>query len=378
MSTTVYILLFETAVLVVGMELPSVTEQNRIIENCPLILSKNLPYDYKTFFNTTLNISTDLTLYQMTEINDLTKSMTFYAMFSFYWTLDCPIIFTDMLYFTVDSSSLWIPRVIHSNAAGYSHRPFNDYSKDIMVLNIPGAPMVLWYAVGKYESLCEHFTFQKFPFDTLICSMVIESEDIVDFADYFINGFVIDNMDTFIGDTEIWKLIDMNHSTGTKQQETESKLDFRRLTFTLTFERKYEYYIGLIFLPTTLLHILQLAALIMPPEQPDRPAFSMSVVLTIFVVLSMIYEKIPETSENIYLVYFIEVKLLMSVVLTIYMLVICKLAAGQAKLKTKSKLQLQQQPFGKRNFTILDLIVGTVCFLLVFVADVVLIIYMTT
>lgn len=221
-----------------------------------------------------------------------------------------------------------------------------------------------WYAIGTFASVCDSFSFKTFPFDTLKCDVIFESEDPTYEVQYSILNFEIDTSakDSFIGDTDIWSFVGMNATREPWNQYADG-VYFWRMKFTVCFRRKYNYYVGNIFIPTNALFILQISALIMPPETPDRPALSTSIVVAFALILSMVFESIPRTSEMVYLVVMVETKMVCSIATTIYML------AANAASKYSPAQRIPWKPLGLTAIQIADLCTGIVLGTIVVTCD---------
>ena len=175
---------------------------------------------------------------------------------------------------------------------------------------------------------CPNFSFKKFPFDTLKCSIILNPFENVDRLEYSISRFEIDTsaIESFIGETEIWSLVPGSVQSSVTNVTQFTYWEVNKIEFSIQLQRKYQYYIAHIFVPQAGLFILQFACLLLPPDTVERPTFSMTVVLAYFFILEMIFEQIPKTTMTVYVVNMTVVKLFTSIFLTIYMLLTCNIA----------------------------------------------------
>ena len=175
---------------------------------------------------------------------------------------------------------------------------------------------------------CPNFSLQKFPFDTLKCSIILNPFENVDHLEYSVSRFEIDTsaIESFIGETEIWSLVPGSIQSSVTNATQFTYWEVNKIELSIQLQRKYQYYIAHIFLPQTGLFILQFSCLLLPPDTVERPAFSMTVVLAYFFILDMIFKEIPKTTMTVYVVVMTVVKLYTSIFLTIYMLLTCKVA----------------------------------------------------
>ena len=124
---------------------------------------------------------------------------------------------------------------------------------------------------GKYESLCSQFSYVKFPFDKQTCQITF-------FTDEPTHNFIFNKTNISVDlssntETTIWSLEDTNSWIDVFDYEYYPQWS---ITTELTYQRKYQYYIGNIFLPFFGLYFIQLFALLLPPDQAERPAISVS------------------------------------------------------------------------------------------------------
>ena len=170
---------------------------------------------------------------------------------------------------------------------------------------------------------CPNFSFQKFPFDTMECSIVMNPYESVNEMTYAVSRFVIDSsaIESFVGKTEIWNLIPGSLTISQSNVSQFEGWEVFNFELSIRFQRRHQYYIAHIFVPQAGLFVLQFCGLILPPDKVERPAFSMTVVLAYFFILDMIFSQIPKTTETVYVVVMTVVKLYTGIFLTIYMLV---------------------------------------------------------
>ena len=209
---------------------------------------------------------------------------------------------------------------------------------------------------GKFETICSGFTFTNFPFDKQICEMYFYSADSIENFK-FSNWTIYFNSTDFISSSDIWNLegasLAISESLDLVYKVWEIKIK-------ITFQRKYQYYIGNVLLPSFSLYLIQLAALLLPPETADRPMFSITVVLAYTFVLTSVFALIPRTNETVYLVVLLEIKLFLSVFTTCYMLFTCFVT------NTKSERAIEKS---KKIIRRLDLLIAISSFFLVMATD---------
>ena len=123
--------------------------------------------------------------------------------------------------------------------------------------------------------------------------------------------------------------------------------------------------------PCILLSILQLATFCLNPEAPDRPAFSVSVLVAFGIFQILIQEKIPKTSELILLLLYIIIQFAIGTICTMVSAIFCYIIGFKA---AKSGLSLadadDRREAVEKNRTTLNRIrkVDAVAFFLLFAA----------
>ena len=137
--------------------------------------------------------------------------------------------------------------------------------------------------------------------------------------DYAIENadMVIADDETFIYPESIWHL--SNRNTSVKQLGP-----FSTVIYSLTFDRDPHYHLTLLLIPTGALTIVQLAAFLLPPHLVERPAFSITVVLALQVLVSSYSNLIPVTSKPVYFIYYIDSNMVFGAAVTVYMLAMCR------------------------------------------------------
>ena len=236
---------------------------------------------------------------------------------------------TSIAAFFLNIPDVWRPPIFHVNSAvddpifnKYEHPILiaNDYHEDTRIIAIQETITFL-------SSSCKSFSFKNFPFDQLSCNFIFDV-DIT--ADYFTFEYVSIAVDSSISEivdpADVWHFVGFDTSMKNVSFLDGLFGDKNRIFFTATFTRKYQYYILNILLPVWLLFALQISILILPPDLPERPSYSVTVVLAYAVSLTFVLEKIPQTTEIVYLIVLLDLHIVFSVVMTIYLFIISYLA----------------------------------------------------
>ncbi|CAG5115740.1 unnamed protein product [Candidula unifasciata] len=74
---------------------------------------------------------------------------------------------------------------------------------------------------------------------------------------------------------------------------------FDALSFNIRLARRYFYVSLSVLLPINLLAVLSIVPFILPPEESEKVDFSMTVMLAFAVILTVVDEQVPHTSDNV-------------------------------------------------------------------------------
>ena len=225
----------------------------------------------------------------------------------------------------------------------------------VAIFSTSGRHLMRYTYYGKFEVICSGFTFTKFPFDKQMCDMYFYSADTLN--NFNISTHRIRFVKHFASESDIWQFEEFSLETG---QSLDLVYKVWEIKIIVTFYRKYQYYIGNVLLPSFSLYLIQLAALLLPPETADRPMFSITVVLAYTFVLTSVFALIPRTNETVYLVVLLEIKLFLSVFTTCYMLFTCFF------INNKSERDLEKS---KKMIRRLDLLFAISSFVVVIATD---------
>ena len=91
--------------------------QMQAVEECPLLVSANLPFDYTDKYNSILPIDFIFSIYRFVEIDDLQQSVTVIGDIQLSIGLeDCGFYKGPELQYTLSGTEQWVPGIAHDNA----------------------------------------------------------------------------------------------------------------------------------------------------------------------------------------------------------------------------------------------------------------------
>lgn len=182
-------------------------------------------------------------------------------------------------------NDIWVPKLVNMNPYG----SIKMLGVSEMMCEISNAGDVSLILPDMYESTCDA-DVTNYPFDSQTCSL-----------QYYIPGYYIDDINLeasassfdmiLFEENGLWKIT--NTSVTVATQVT----NFQVLKLTLSIERRTTYYIAGLLLPILLMNSIQLLVFTIPVESGERLGYSITVLLAITVFLTIIQDKLPESSE---------------------------------------------------------------------------------
>ena len=231
--------------------------------------------------------------------------------------------------FPMNIPEVWRPPITHINSAVGS-QIYNENEDPVEIAKnfynhseIMGVLSKIMFV----STSCRSFSFKNFPFDKLSCNFIFDVELNVTYLDFNEIVIALDNsIKDIVDPADVWEFVEFHSSTKNVPILNDFSGHKKRIYFTAIFNRKCLYYIINIMLPVWMLFVLQMSILILSPYQTERPSYSLTVVLAYAVSLTFVLEKIPQTTEIVYLIVLIDLHIVFSVVMTIYLFFISYLA----------------------------------------------------
>lgn len=183
-------------------------------------------------------------------------------------------------------SQLWLPNLINVN-------PFQDITglrHDELSIIVDYTGLCTWFAIKTFESVC-YTDVTKYPFDTQVCSIkfyVWGYSYIQDIDSTFVSPKVLL---TLYSENGIWEV----HDSATYTQM--NIYNDKEIIVELTLERRTSYYIVSLILPIGFISFLMGFVFLLPQDSGERLGFSLSVLLSVVVYLTIIQDILPEASE---------------------------------------------------------------------------------
>ena len=200
---------------------------------------------------------------------------------------------------------VWIPEIILTNPSA----KLDYFGKEWQLLRYDSNGLGSWYPGDLVKATCS-LDVRYFPFDIQECSI-----------EMYAWGYIVSEVE-LIATTDVIDISMMApHGTweilGTRAK-MEAVKNVSRATFTFHLKRRQQYIIINVVIPILFLCILNTLVFLMPVESGERISYSITVMLSIAVFLTIVSDTLSKTSEPASLYsYFLLVHLIMSALITV-------------------------------------------------------------
>nr|XP_011430969.3 acetylcholine receptor subunit alpha [Crassostrea gigas] len=180
---------------------------------------------------------------------------------------------------------IWVPKLVNVNPYG----PVKMLGVSEMLCEISHTGVVSVILPDLYESTCDA-DVSNYPFDSQTCTL-----------QYYIPGYYVDDINLSASEPTIGMILYEENGlwkiTNTSVTVATQVTNFQIMKLSLSMERRTTYYIAGLLLPILLMNAIQLLVFIIPVESGERIGYSITVLLAIAVFLTIIQDKLPESSE---------------------------------------------------------------------------------
>ena len=262
--------------------------------------------------------------------------MSLTATFVFIWPIPCAnwsnlSQFSNIPFITINYKQMWKPIVMHYNSVNNYYLNPDDLSLPYVVVS---SGIAAHYMVGIFTSKCD-FHFKRFPFDSHKCDFILESFSKKELVVFQTMDIVYHPQNDVVGDF----IFDYSKVQVYNRNRTTPTGVYSFAVYEFYFSRKSEYYVINIILPIISMMTLEHAAL-MIPISPDRCSFLLTILLSIFLIQSVVDSTISHLSETPRLAYFLLSFTVSSTILCLYSITMLMLRKGKLPLlKKKMKLK---------------------------------------
>ena len=155
---------------------------------------------------------------------------------------------------------------------------------------------IIWNPVGIYRVSCQSDT-RFYPMDTQICFYKISSwaYNSAEINLFFHKSHPVDV--SFYVENGEWDLLSAEPFR--EESDTRTGDQFSTITFSLKLRRRPLFHVGKTLFPVSIMPILIAAVFKLPVESGEKIGFSLTVLLSYAVYLSVITEDIPSSSKTV-------------------------------------------------------------------------------
>ena len=290
----------------------------RLIQGESLEEAKSLHATLKSGYNkfirpvkdqkTALNVNISMTAVALQEFDEVLQTFSVVSVFKLSWK-DDNIIWDSNLTGTesmlMSYKDVWVPEIILINPSS----KLDSFGKEWQFLRYSANGIAKWYPGDLVKATCT-LNVRYFPFDIQECSMELYAWG-YSLSEVKLNS-VSDVINTAImAKHGSWEVI------GTRAKSEEINY-VSRATFSFRLKRKQQYIIINVVLPILFLCVLNTLVFLMPAESGERISYSITVMLSIAVFMTIVSDTLPKTSEPISLYsYFLMIDLIMSALITV-------------------------------------------------------------
>ena len=256
-----------------------------------------------------INVSIGLKMLALQEFDEVNEKFSFVGAFMVRW-IDDDIVWDSTNYSGINElvmgyKEVWVPEIILTNPS----EKIDSFGNDWQVIRYTADGHAIWVPRTLIKATCSINAY-FFPFDIQKCNVEVYTmgyshqetrlsvdEDFVDTDDMTEHGS--------------WTVL--KTQANTSNEKFSSKGDF-----IIWFERKPQYVIVNIILPILFLCLLNVLVFILPAESGERVSYSITVLLSIAVFMTIVSDTLPKTSEPLPIIsYFLVTSLIESAVITI-------------------------------------------------------------
>lgn len=271
--------------------------------NCPTLedeqrLQNKLMEGYNRNLRPTMNrmkptqVGVDFGLNYIKGFDEKSNSFSYVGIFTFKWHSD-NLMWNKTEYGGIQSttfpqSNVWIPQLLQGNA--YSDiipLGSGEDNQDIPVRILSNGDSI-WHVGGVFEVTCPG-DMKFYPFDYQICE-IANSPFFQGKNEIFLFKLGERINTDFLIPSGQWELVDHKF-------EIRDFRDSHLFLVTLKIRRFSMFYVVNVIVPVIVIGILNILVFVMPPESGERVGFSVTVLLSMSVFLTIVSDNLPEASQ---------------------------------------------------------------------------------
>ncbi|XP_005093940.1 acetylcholine receptor subunit alpha-1-B [Aplysia californica] len=237
-----------------------------------------------------LSVTVLAELLNLHSLDEVTQTWTFSSIFRFKWRDQIktwqPKKYGNITEILLDPQDLWSPRLSIPNSLTGTYM----FAGDSSFVKLKHDGSTIWEPGCVLTVPCD-LDLTYFPFDTQTCILKgisydqagvilhVPEDHIIGRALYSTNGE--------------WDLIDITLTSRVLSRSGKNRLDLR-----VVFKRRPMFFVVNVLLPDILLSLLSLLVFILPEESGERASYSITVVLSLAVFMSILSKELPQNSDS--------------------------------------------------------------------------------
>ena len=246
-----------------------------------------LPVDVHT---DRMYVHVDVNLMSISGLNELTGQMTTTLGLSLFWNDSQlawdPTLFGSLPSIDIESSKVWTPDIVLANA-GRKVEILGEEKSKLFVFHNGSAS---WVIMDVMYSVCD-VDVTYFPFDMQVCHAEFITWAYKRRFHFRVSKSEVDL--SFFTENGVWSL----HKTNVKTFFYESEHSPHVLMATFYLQRRSMFYAMSLLAPILLLVLLNSAVFLLPAECGERVGFSVTILLSITVYMTIVADTLPDTSK---------------------------------------------------------------------------------
>lgn len=238
---------------------------------------------------TLLNVSMSFHIFFIKEFQENSGKFTVNGVFVMEWT-DERLAWNSSAYNNMTKTifpqkQIWIPNLVNIN-------PYNDIyglGSELMSVEVTNEGSCRWIPYQSFDVICDA-DVTNYPFDTQLCSL-----------NFFMWGYKNDSVKlhftSSVAGFSLYKEHGLWDVVNSKTFLKASVHGYEEVVVGLWLQRRTAFYISSLIIPMFSISLLMGLVFLLPPESGERVGFITTVLLSYIVFLTIIQDKLPESSE---------------------------------------------------------------------------------
>ena len=150
-----------------------------------------------------------------------------------------------------------------------------------------------------------------------------------------------------------WILQENGMTSLLKQESLLNQGNFSTVSFDFKFQRKFNFYMVNLLVPSFILNILILACFLLPADTADRPLMACVILLSVFVLQGQMMNNLPKTPKPVLLSYYLLGMLVLAMLCVTYT---CLMLCFADRLPDKAHKSVNMSSFGAKNLKLFHVV----------------------